>query len=110
MTDADGKTLTEYLGDEWYPHTYTDPSGLNWKVKGNNRTFSTPDDLHAVYSRMVEKGDWEKFEGWALLQKTGQKWEILSSFYRWLFCLNTQDQIPERMAMAAEWVRTHDRP
>ena len=118
MTDADRKTLTEYLGECWHE---IDETGNVYFCKHcrqtrvgiligsgrctDNRSFTTPADIYAVYSKMVERGEWDSFRLRAIFVYDGE-----SSFEAWLFCLAAPDQIPERMAMAAEWVRTHDRP
>ena len=129
MTDADRKLLTEYLGEYWHEdlssiyHPQRCSCGreygedmpsiyLREHIELANRSFSTPDDLCAVYSKMVERGEWEKFfdelysKWWATHLTTAPA----EDFAAYLFCLAAPDQIPERMAMAAEWVRTHDRP
>lgn len=86
------------------------------KDTGNiiRRTFTTIADLHAVYSRMVERGEWEEFLKFAAevsagffinyADKSGEIQFYGFRFISWLFCLNCPDQIEERMRMAAEWI------
>lgn len=92
LTDEERKALTEYLGEWWKP------MGANV-----NRSFTTPAGLHAVYSRMVENGEWERFQRKAYIES--QLKAIDGTFDAWLFCLNCPEQIGERMKMVVEFER-----
>lgn len=53
MNDEMRKALTKCIGEEWIdPLKKSDPY---------NRPFTTPDDAHAVFKALVDKGDWEGF-------------------------------------------------
>ena len=93
MTEEQRKALTEYLGECW-----------NENSPCKNRTFGIHVDLYAVYSRMVEKKEWKEFWGEAHKCKYAPPYGQ-PEFTAWLFCLNCPDQIPERMKMAAGWIR-----
>ena len=65
MNDKQRKLLTEYLGECWHELlTDSDFPAICSCGKGistndhHNRTFTTPDDLHALVCRMVERVDW----------------------------------------------------
>ena len=126
MTDEYRKTLTEYIGECWHEWKHIVPkgrdkyydymkckkckethSGLGVTIKAQ-RTFTTPADLHAVYSRMVEKGEWRAFGEVAYIKwlSTIKSAKGLTphEFNAWLFCLNAPDQIPERLSMAAKFI------
>jgi hypothetical protein len=88
-------------------------------IATNNNTFATPDDLHAVYSALVEMGKWGEYIAWLVENgKTGdfKEYNGLSGPYkehylypvgvRWLSCYGCPDQIPSRMKMVAEWWRS----
>jgi hypothetical protein len=67
MTESDRRLLTEYLGEcclkgnkTWV--TVSVFPLVQKLVKGDgNRTFTTPADFFAVFSRLVEKGDIKEF-------------------------------------------------
>jgi len=122
LTDDDRKLLTEYIGECFHnPSIAKDSLGYSFALCekcGANRSgvtfrpFTTPADLHAVYSAMVEKGEWERFlnycEGkpgsYIYLDDYGHI-HIQPQTFAWLFCLACPEQIPERMKMVAEWIR-----
>lgn len=72
------------------------------KYVGNYRNDPVK-DLHAVYSKMVGKGEWDTFFFWVHKGMWVDPWTDVM-FAAWLSCYGTPDQIPERMAMAAEWI------
>jgi hypothetical protein len=88
MTDAERKTLETYIGKalQGYP----------------------VDDLHAVYSAMEAKGEWEEFVDHCMSKLTWAEC-LPQSITAWLFCLNHSEQIPERMKLAAEWIKNDKR-
>ena len=113
MNDENKKLLTEYLGECW--HEMEPDLELNYGIyrckkclissfahKLYRRTFTTPADLHAIYSKMVEKGEWDAFDNWSWWYRKGAEPKVAHSV--WLFCLNCPEQIPERMVMVAEWI------
>lgn len=129
MTDDDRKLLTEYLGECWHKRDIDLPTALRCvcgmrfsyedqligHIENDNeyrtRTFSTPADLHAVYSKMVEKVEWPEFMTFAG-REHDKGLDIINSktwgffFTAWLFRLNAPDQIPERMKMVAGWIKS----
>ena len=72
-------------------------------------------DLRAVYSKMVEKGEWSKFRRYAEYQyglipflepiTEDEEANFDIDLEAWLFCLACPEQIPERMKLAAGWIR-----
>ncbi len=89
MTDDDRKTLENY---------------------GVVLTGDPIKDLFAVCSRVVERGEWNKFHLYAyeywygsltiqVLLETGE-----CDFTAWLSCYGCPDLIPERMRMAAKFI------
>ena len=128
MTDADKKVLTEYIGECWHEIVAEQPYEIDGVSVGSlfkcscgqsfhapinlhtmiNRTLATPADRDAVYSAMVTKEEWKSFiefasEEWARPQ--GYVNMNVYDFTAWLFCLNCPEQIPERMKLAAGWIR-----
>jgi hypothetical protein len=117
LTEAERKFLTEYLGECFHDENIAkDRLGYSFAICekcGANRaavtfrTFDTPADLHAVFSRMVEKEEWEGFEAEAHQIYIHQVSEFCyrEAYAAWLFCLDCPDQIPERMKMVLEFER-----
>ncbi len=113
LTEHHRKALTEYLGECWHEAFWHDIRGIACVKcdKGLNgifdlhKTFTTPADLHAVYSRMVEKGEWDDFNDIAIetLVRLSDHLFTTSELNAWLFCLNCPEKIPARMVMAAEF-------
>ena len=131
LTENHRKALTEYLGKRWNMKTgdwfcqnceklweKSIESGVVCSYCGcparfytpfpdedQNYTFATTADLHAVYSRMVEKNDWLPFYTYA-----DNIWRDASlgcwdfEYAKWLSCYGCPDQIQERMAMACEFI------
>lgn len=117
MTDDDRKILTEYIGECWHidgamSHEFC-PCGVRhaFYIDGAmNRTFDTPDDLHAVYSKMCKKGGWAEFQNEMVykfreIEKDDYTRWFIANFEKWLFCLNCPDEILERMKMVAEFIK-----
>ena len=123
MNDDTRKLLTEYIGECWhhwipaYSNELEDVSmrghkcehcGEYWCVRPGHdgpivpKTFSTPVDLHAVYSKIVERGEWKLFY-WYLYDEEAVPVKQ-SEYVVWLFCLNAPDQIEERLDMAASFI------
>ena len=74
MNDEMRKALTEYLGECWHQMERIHPGGifkrcykcLKPESEGiTNRTFTTWEDLGALKNKLVEKGDWRDFFGFA---------------------------------------------
>ncbi len=121
LTDDERKMLTEYLGECWHEVSYkeyryvckcgkeddhqnsADPMAVirGFTKEHSGRTFTTPADLHAVYSAMVRKGEWEEFEAlmWEKWPDVGSFKHGIAKYAAWLFCLAHAEQIPERMKM-----------
>ena len=98
MTDADQRTLNYFM---WESGDVDDDGDQII------RYYETPTDLHAVYSKMVERGEWDEFYGDMLdvkMKETNFRM-MLSDFTAWLSCYGCPDQIPERMGMAAEFLK-----
>ena len=133
MTDDTRKLLTEYLGECWHHWivAFPDDHTTNYKMRGHKcyycgeyssiqpekggpivpRTFSTPADLYAVYSKMVEREEWEDYYVHAMTmyrESLNFLWKHIDdrTFSAWLFCLNCPDQIEERMSMAAKFLKS----
>ena len=58
LTESDKKLLTEFIGEEW--NTIENSWG-NSDGMPHNRTFTTPDDQHVVFKKLVDSEKWEKF-------------------------------------------------
>lgn len=82
-----------------------------------NRTFTTPTDLFAVYGKIYADGKWDDFQDWAFeryeigdaMGNEGEHWYFNGAFTAWLFCLAAPDQIGERMEMAAAFLKERER-
>lgn len=84
LTDADRKVLETYL---------------ERPLMGNPVT-----DLFAVFSKMVENGEWEEFVFY-IEQKYKHGYAIRGAQnIAWLSCYGIPDQIPERMKMAVNFI------
>ena len=123
LSEADRKALTEYIGECWHEpkplsyqmwvggrgsHCYTCVKcGCNYPGEWTPRTFTTPADLHAVYSAMVRKGEWIDFYRYSWLKgggiSGGNNHE--ERHVSWLFCLDAPEQIPARMKMVVEFIK-----
>ena len=73
MEENRRKLLTEYLCECWHKSTkdmhFCDNCNrvMDWMVDPN-RTFTVPDDMHALGRRLVEKGDDFAFESYLYLK------------------------------------------
>ena len=124
LTDAERKVLTKFLGECWHIPVWSDGPrdakefrcqkcrkkapypGINIL---KNRTFATPDDLHAVYSAMVRKGEWNGWMNYANMKCGWKDFDPIRDnafnyLCQYIFCLNAPEQIEERMKMAAEFM------
>ena len=82
MINETKKLLTSYLGECWHADTPTEGGRCPICDKGltipmgagrilmpwNRRTFTVPDDMHALGRRLVEKGDDFAFESYLYLK------------------------------------------
>jgi len=113
LTDDDRKVIDDYMG-----HIRINPhhgSCCTCRRCGQFHDacwcteYDTIEDLHTVYSRMVELGEWRAFGEVAYIKwlSTIKSAKGLTphEFNAWLFCLNAPDQIPERCKMVAEWMK-----
>jgi hypothetical protein len=100
MNDDMRKRLTEYLEECW--HELSGPQPIDrcvhcdkLKYTIHNRTFTTPDDMDALRRKLVEKGDWIKFQ---IVAHEAWKKERSDEYYvAWLM-------EPERFcSLVAEW-------
>ena len=117
MTDDDRKALTLYIGECWHEFerfVCDDSSAFDRCKKCKlpmrvciNRTFSTHDDLYAVFSKIALQWEWGKFDTFMLNkwydQFPFQEWKM--PYIQWLSCYGCPEQIGERMSMAAEFIR-----
>ena len=127
LSDEQRKRLTLYLEECWHEwlhiipeeddgyYDYTECQKCHEKYsgphRGSQRTFTTPADLHAVYSAMVTKEEWKSFiefasEEWARPQ--GYVDMNVYDFTAWLSCYGCPEQIPEQMKLAADWIRERE--
>lgn len=124
LTNEERKLLTEYLGECWHKLNgglsgdlmYCRCSTCNkWihiadiEIGSYQRTFTTITDLHAVYSKIVEKGEWARFYYRmfpikANIDSINRIGSTQPDFAAWLFCLNCPEQIPKRMKMVSEFI------
>lgn len=137
LTEHHRRVLTEYLGECWHkyklypmgefgprygyctnPDCSSDFYGENRRIidegrLAQRRSFTTPTDLHAVYSRMVEvdktRETWDEFIEHAIGVYFGKHTREgitikHSKFMRWLSCYGCPEEIPARMKMAAEFI------
>lgn len=113
------KSLTLYLGECWHeasPGCYCMDQSVvaDHTPKDHlllNRPFTTPADFFAVYGKMVERGEWEKFDAflWQHWYKALPERSFGWQFNAWLFCLNAPSQIGERMEMVSTWLKEKER-
>ena len=117
-SDETKRLLMEYIGEKLihFPgcglyKKFTPDNCPQCKDWFNGHTFTTIPDLHAVFSAMVAKGEWEweAFCNYAM-DAYGEYWKEPESitdtfhFTAWLSCLNHPEQIGERMEMAANFI------
>ena len=123
MNDEDRKLLTEYLGECWHENWHSAMMGSHCDdclVEGKSaanrrRTFTTPADLYAVYSKMAERGEWDEYQQYGRRKHYKRQVALTvdhtafmnrsMQFDAWLSCYGCPDQISERMAMVADWVK-----
>jgi hypothetical protein len=81
MNESDKKLVTEWLGEkrfEWKDEMSTDE--VVAMVTATRRTFTEDSDFFACFNRLVELGEWTKFEWWSI-----QRQPIGSvSYIQWL--------------------------
>ena len=66
MTEEDKKKLTEWMGECWIvPNKYWD-YGIGIMRESKNRTFTSDADMLALFRKLAEKCEWEKFYQWAM--------------------------------------------
>lgn len=68
----------------------------------HGRPFTTPADLSAVYGKLVETGRWRDY--WDYISQRCDCMMRPHEFTAWLFCLATPSEIPDRMAVVAEFL------
>ncbi len=124
LTEHHIETLRTYIGDDlifgkatdrtllWYCPSCGNVISVDEEAKPIHRcnkakTFTTPADLWAVYSKMVEKGEWDAFMSsqYTIFVISARPRIIhIDEFTAWLSCYGIPDQIPARMEMAANFV------
>jgi hypothetical protein len=120
LTDDQRKLLTLYLGECWHTVTFLfddgtakcscgsrfrNPDECTFHVEQENFcTFTTYEDLGKLKDKLVENGEWEKFENWAYIvyEKTERiKFSDCThnpaEFTQWLFR-------PESCGLVAEYL------
>ena len=117
LSDKQITCLLAYLGETRHTVRKRNDSelecscGASWALfspehtRHLNRTFATPADLHAVYSALMRKGEWEEFYWWMIIENNDVPF-VENKSAAWLFCLDHPEQIPERMKLAADWIKT----
>ena len=99
LTDADRKVLTEYCSKFARLYSLRDKLRITLSDAEIESMY-----LFAVYSMMVEKGEWGQFIDW--IDATQEiPLENNGDGHAWLFCLNCPEQIGERMKMACDFIR-----
>ena len=90
------KVLEETCGHEDRPwFTYPCP-------KCSTRTFTTPKDLHDVYSAVVRMGKWDDFCNYSWFPRKKKYPKVDHDV--WLFCFNGRpEDFEARCKMVAEW-------
>ena len=97
LNEADCKRLTEFLGECWHEYVVIENTDMvicrncrETKHIANRtnytRTFTTPSDQHAVFSKLVEVGKWEGFlteADYGYRLETNQRFGF--GFYAWLW-------------------------
>ena len=85
MTETQRKWLTKYLGECWHkwdvilnPQNSSDYisqckyCGIKSRRNIPNRTFTTAQDKQDLLMKVIEKGEWSKFEYYAMLSCPGK--------------------------------------
>jgi hypothetical protein len=116
LTDEDRKLLTEFCGECWHEWQYIKGpvcqelfacrkcgehcKGIVSKEQ-KNRTFATPEDAHLVAKKLVEKGKWEKFAGYAIdqyyIEYENDSFAYTLFIMQWLF-IDDPRRIPKLLA------------
>ena len=60
MTDAQRKRLTKYLGEVFMPGLVGKPYSHDGETR-SNRTFDTDADMMALFRKMVDKKEYDRF-------------------------------------------------
>lgn len=127
LSEAERKALTLYIGECWHSAWLATGNGWNdglkdreyccncskvvWSAKEKEsarRTFTTEDDMLALYRKLFDEKRWHKFTVFAKTRFSFNDYDqvhtnIETGFYAWLFCLNCPEQIPERCKMVARF-------
>ena len=107
MDESRRNRLIAYLGECWHicslPYPIDCDKCRYKKIYGCWRTFTTWTDMGALISRIIEKGEWEKFETfahWKFRQDANKlQFKFDASFIQWLI------SDPAHFAeVAGEWV------
>ena len=98
LTEEDRKRLTEFLGECWHElenskyETRIICTKCGRNIDGRDykymKSFTIPDDQHAVFSKLVEVGKWRLFIDVYVFPKYARKESIHSYngyFIQWLF-------------------------
>ncbi len=96
MTPERCKLLTEMIGECWHDYEPIGDSGWSictkccWKVISNlalNHTFTTPDDMHKVFTWLVDKGYHHDIYMYAesIYQKEVSRTVWVAEIFAWLF-------------------------
>jgi hypothetical protein len=93
MNDADRRRLTEFLGEPWWGLEGLVYVGGVYVEPKHNRSFLTPQDLHDVKDKLVEKGivndfygfSFEVFKGEYNQRHYNEEVDGLGIFLTWLF-------------------------
>lgn len=76
MTEDDKKKLTKWMGKCWHEEieackcscgrNFGDSLLLDYHIEDLNRTYDSDADMLALFRKLVEKCEWEKFYQWAM--------------------------------------------
>jgi len=95
MTPGLAKLLTKKLLDEcWHKYTTTDKYTciICKKMFVANRTFTTPDDAHAVMLALKKKGIYGQFYMWAKIKFTSEDRHVYFDEWVWDLWFHSNDE------------------
>jgi hypothetical protein len=107
MTPEDCKIVTEYIGERYSEGMV----GLPYRHEGeiiSHRDFTTWNDFGAVFEKLVEKGDFPKFEIYARIKYANEFYEYRgyheAEYIPWLHS-QLQDGTFRLCQLVADWLK-----
>jgi hypothetical protein len=98
MNESDKKRLTKWLDECWHDSWSQCTKCERYYVK--QRDFTSPADFFACFDKLVELGEWTKFEWWSI-----QRQPIGSvSYIQWLLS-RTESGHYRLCVLVAEWLK-----